>query len=59
MSTYLPPTETEFFPENGGCYQVRVGDQFGWVSSHHLITTKERQLQAAWLIAHPSHPESD
>lgn len=49
MSSYLPPTETRFLPENGGFYEVRVGDRFGWVTSHHLIEQKANQLRAAWL----------
>ena len=46
----VPPVETIFLED--GSVEVRVGDQFGWVTSAHLIETKAHQLQQAWIVHH-------
>ena len=46
----VPPVETIFLED--GSVEVRVGDQFGWVTSAHLIETKAHQLQQAWIANH-------
>ena len=35
-----------------GMVRIDVGDQFGWVSSHHLIDPKVNQLTLIWLKNH-------
>ena len=49
MNPEFPATEIRFSPEDGDVYEVRVGSQVGWVSSHHLIEPKVNQLRTAWL----------
>ena len=46
------PPATEIINEPDGMVRLIVGDQFGWVSSHHLVPTKECQLIKAWKKAH-------
>ena len=46
----VPPVETDFLED--GSVEIRVGDQFGWVTSAHLIETKAHQLQQAWIVNH-------
>jgi hypothetical protein len=46
----VPPVETSFLDD--GSVEIRVGDQFGWVTSAHLIETKAHQLQQAWIANH-------
>ena len=48
----VPPVETSFLDD--GSVEIRVGDQFGWVTSAHLIETKAHQLQQAWIDNHSS-----
>ena len=48
----VPPVETSFLDD--GSVEIRVGDQFGWVTSAHLIETKAHQLQQAWIANHSS-----
>ena len=43
--------------EEDGCCRIEVGNHLGWVSSMHLVDTKVRQLQAAWL-AERDHTDS-
>lgn len=45
----IPVVETENLED--GCVRVRVGDQVGTVSSHHLVEPKAHQLMVAWLKA--------
>lgn len=45
----IPAVETENLED--GCVRVRVGDQEGIVSSHHLVEPKAHQLMVAWLNA--------
>ena len=46
---FIPDTVLENMED--GTVLVRVGDQVGWVSSHHLVPTKESQLVQAWVEA--------
>jgi len=41
--------ETHIFNEPDGMVRVTVGEEYGWVSSHHLVPTKECQLIQSWL----------
>lgn len=51
-----PPPEVTVLDD--GSLEIRVGDQIGWVTSHHLIEAKAHQLIAAWHRAHPCpHPQ--
>ena len=45
----FPPVE--LMQMEDGCVEVRVGDQVGIVSSHHLVEPKANQLKEAWLRA--------
>lgn len=56
--SYIPTPEVYFDPEDGGKYEIVVGDQRGWVSSNHLIEPKTHQLQLAWCRVHQP-PEQD
>jgi hypothetical protein len=44
--------ETILFNEPDGMVRVSVGEEHGWVSSHHLVPTKECQLIKSWLAKH-------
>lgn len=44
--------------EADGSVRLEVGDQIGWVSSHHLAGTKERQLVQAWVDEHRHRPRA-
>lgn len=58
MASRLAPTPETRFLEDGSV-EIRVGDLLGWVSSSHLLETKARQLQTAWLRIHsPETPSS-
>lgn len=57
--TYIPTAEINFIPDDGGLYEITVGDQRGWVTSDHLVGTKTAQLQAAWLVAHPDREQQE
>lgn len=57
--SYIPSPEIVFLPEDGGFYEITVGDQRGWVTSNHLVGTKTTQLQAAWLAAHPDREQQE
>lgn len=35
-----------------GMVRVSVGDEFGWVSSHHLVPPKVNQLTQTWEMKH-------
>ncbi len=35
-----------------GMVRIDVGDEFGWVSSHHLVPPKVNQLTQTWLMKH-------
>ena len=35
-----------------GMVRIDVGDQFGWVSSHHLVPPKVNQLTHIWILKH-------
>ena len=35
-----------------GMVRVAVGDEFGWVSSHHLVPPKVNQLTRIWQTKH-------
>ena len=35
-----------------GMVRVAVGDEFGWVSSHHLVPPKVNQLTQTWEMKH-------
>lgn len=57
--SYIPTVEITFLAEDGGLYEITVGDQRGWVSSNHLVGPKTAQLQAAWLAAHPDREQQE
>lgn len=44
--------EPEIYNEPDGMVRITVGDQKGWVSSHHLIDPKVNQLTLTWLKIH-------
>ena len=44
--------EPEIYNEPDGMVRITVGDQKGWVSSHHLIDPKVNQLTLIWLKIH-------
>ena len=52
MEPLRPIPETEIINEPDGMVRVSVGEEHGWVSSHHLVPTKECQLIQAWLQKH-------
>ena len=35
-----------------GVVRIQVGDEKGWVSSHHLVQPKVNQLTQIWLMKH-------
>ena len=35
-----------------GMVRVAVGNEFGWVSSHHLVPPKVNQLTQTWEMKH-------
>ena len=35
-----------------GVVRIEVGDEKGWVSSHHLVQPKVNQLTQIWLMKH-------
>jgi hypothetical protein len=44
--------DPEICNELDGMVRITVGDQKGWVSSHHLIDPKVNQLTLIWLKIH-------
>ena len=44
--------EPEIYNEPDGMVRITVGDQKGWVSSHHLVQPKVNQLTQIWLMKH-------
>jgi hypothetical protein len=46
----IPATTTEVLDD--GTIKVTVGDQYGYVSSYHLVTPKENQLIDAFRRNH-------
>mgnify|MGYP003151939926 FL=1 len=44
--------EPEIYNESDGTVRISIGDQRGWVSSHHLIDPKVNQLTLTWLKIH-------
>ena len=49
----IPQPKIHNEPE--GMVRITVGDQKGWVSSHHLVTPKVNQLTLTWLKKHMSN----
>ena len=45
----MEPPRPIISTEDDGCVRIEVGNHLGWVSSMHLVDTKVRQLQTAWL----------